>query len=45
MSVEEYRMKLMDIFHNAGRDEFIALLVEPNETDFRNLESLLKEEI
>lgn len=42
MTVEEYRKRMMDAFHNADCEELIALVVSPTEKEFRHLEWLLK---
>ena len=44
MTAEEYRNKLMDIFHETGHEEYIALLVEPTEDDFKLLKDILMAE-
>lgn len=41
-TVEEYRNRLMDAFHNADCDELIAVVVRPEESEFKQLEWLLK---
>ena len=43
MTVEEYRKKLMDIFHDTEHDEYIALLVEPTEKGFALLKGILSD--
>ena len=42
MSVDEYRQRLIEAFHNAGCDEYIALICLPTEEDFQQTEFLLK---
>ena len=42
MSVEQYRRRLIEAFHNADCDELIAIVALPTEKDFENLEWLLK---
>lgn len=42
MTVNEYRNRLMDAFHNADCDELIAVVVKPEESEFKHLEWLLK---
>lgn len=42
MTVEQYRRRMMDAFHNADCDELIALVVLPKEKEFEHLEWLLK---
>lgn len=42
MTVEEYRQRMIQAFHNADRDELIAVCVLPTEKEFENLEWLLK---
>ena len=42
MSVEQYRQRLIEAFHNADCDEFITLVALPTEKDFKYLEWLLK---
>lgn len=42
MSVEQYRQRLIKTFHNADCDELIAIVAEPTENGFENLEWLLK---
>lgn len=44
MTAEEYRKRLMDIFHETGHEEYIALLVEPTESDFKLLRDILMAE-
>lgn len=42
MSVEEYRQRMIQAFHNADCDELIALVCLPTEQEFEHLEWLLK---
>ena len=42
MTVNEYRNRLMDAFHNADCGELIAVVVRPEESEFKQLEWLLK---
>lgn len=42
MTVEEYRNRMIEAFHNADCDELIALVVQPKEKEFEHLEWLLK---
>ena len=42
MTVEQYRERIMDTFHNADCDELIALVVFPTEKGFEHLKWLLK---
>ena len=42
MSVEEYRQRMIEAFHNADCDWMIALVVQPTEKEFEYLEWLLK---
>ena len=42
MSVEEYRRKLIEAFHNSDHDELIPIVVLPIEKEFEHLEWLLK---
>lgn len=42
MTVEEYRQRMMDAFHNADCSELIALVVLPTEKEFEHLEWLLE---
>jgi len=42
MTVEEYRQRMIDTFHNADCDELIALVVQLEEKEFEHLEWLLK---
>ena len=41
MTVEEYRQRLIEVFHNTDNDQYIALVALPNDNAFRALESLL----
>lgn len=42
MTVEEYRQRMIQAFHNADADELIAVCVLPTEKEFEHLEWLLK---
>ena len=42
MTVAEYRERMIEAYHNADCDELIALVVPPAETEFEQLEWLLK---
>lgn len=42
MTVEEYRQRMIQAFHNADTDELIAVCVLPTEKEFEHLEWLLK---
>jgi PHP family Zn ribbon phosphoesterase len=42
MTVEEYRQRMIQAFHNADCDELIAVCVLPTEKEFEHLEWLLK---
>lgn len=42
MTAEEYRQRMIQAFHNADTDHFIALCVLPKEEEFLHLEWLLK---
>ena len=42
MTVEEYRQRMIQAFHNADCDELIAICVRPTEKEFEHLEWLLK---
>lgn len=42
MTVEEYRQRMIQAFHNADADELIAVCVLPTEKEFEFLEWLLK---
>ena len=42
MTVEEYRNRMIDAFHNSGHDELISLVVQPKEKEFEYLEWLLR---
>lgn len=42
MTVEEYRHRMMQVFHNVNCDELIALCVLPTEKEFEHLEWFLK---
>lgn len=42
MSVEQYRQRMIEAFHNADCDELIAIVALPTEKEFEHLEWLLK---
>ena len=42
MTVEQYRARMIEAFHNADCDHFIALVSLPTEKEFEHLEWLLK---
>jgi len=42
MTVEEYRQRMIQAFHNADCNELVAVCVLPTEEDFKFLEWLLK---
>lgn len=42
MTAEDYRQRMMQVFHNADCDELIAVCVLPTEKEFEHLEGLLK---
>jgi len=42
MTVDEYRQRMIQAFHNADCDELIAICVLPTEKEFKHLEWLLK---
>jgi hypothetical protein len=42
MSVEQYRQRMIEAFHNADCDELIAIVALPTEKEFKHLEWLLK---
>ena len=42
MTVEEYRQRMIQAFHNADCDELIAICALPTEKEFEHLEWLLK---
>ena len=43
-TVEQYRERMIQAFHNADCDNLIAVVVLPTEKEFQNLEWLLKKE-
>ena len=43
MSVEEYRQRLMELFHITDHDELITFVVMPEEKEFKLLESILRQ--
>ena len=42
MPVEEYRQRLMEVFHNSDHDELLAYVVMPKEEEFKSLEDILR---
>lgn len=42
MTAEEYRQRMIQVFHNADTDGLIAICVRPTEKEFEHLEWLLK---
>lgn len=44
-TVEEYRQRMIEAFHNADCDHLIAIVCLPNEKEFTHLECLLKYEL
>ena len=43
MSVEEYRQRLMDVFHSTDHDELLTYVVMPKEEEFKSLEYILSQ--
>lgn len=43
MSVEEYRQRLMEVFHNTDHDELLTYVVMPKEEEFKSLENILRQ--
>ena len=43
MSVEEYRQRLMDVFHRTDHDELLTYVVMPKEEEFKSLEYILRQ--
>ena len=43
MSVEEYRQRLIELFHITDHDELITFVVMPKEEEFKLLESVLRQ--
>lgn len=43
MSVEEYRQRLMELFHITDHDELITFVVMPKEKEFKSLEYILRQ--
>lgn len=41
MSVEEYRQRLMEVFHRTDHDELITYVVMPKEEEFKSLEDII----
>ena len=44
MSVEEYRQRLMEVFHNTDHDELLTYVVMPKEEEFKSLEYILQKQ-
>ena len=40
-TIDDYRDRMIEAFHNGGHDELIALVVQPSEKEFKHLEWLL----
>ena len=43
MSVEQYRQRLMEVFHNTDHDELLTYVVMPKEEEFKSLEYILRQ--
>lgn len=43
MSVEEYRQRLMEVFHSTDHDELLTYVVMPKEEEFKSLEDILRQ--
>lgn len=43
MSVEEYRQRLMEVFHVTDHDELLTYVVMPKEEEFKSLEYILRQ--
>ena len=43
MPVEEYRQRLMEVFHNTDHDELLTYVVMPKEEEFKSLEDILRQ--
>lgn len=43
MSVEEYRQRLMKVFHSTDHDELLTYVVMPKEEEFKSLEYILRQ--
>jgi hypothetical protein len=43
MSVEEYRQRLMEVFHRTDHDELLTCVVMPKEEEFKSLEYILRQ--
>ena len=43
MSVEEYRQRLMEVFHRTDHDELLTYVVMPKEEEFKSLEDILRQ--
>lgn len=41
MPVEEYRQRLMDVFHRTDHDELLAYVVMPKDEEFKSLEDII----
>lgn len=44
MSAEEYRQRLMDVFHSTDHDELLTYVVMPKEEEFKSLEYILQKQ-
>lgn len=42
MSVEEYRQRLMEVFHRTDHDELLTYVVMPKDEEFKSLEDILR---
>ena len=43
MSAEEYRQRLMEVFHRTDHDELLTYVVMPKEEEFKSLEDILRQ--
>lgn len=43
MPVEEYRQRLMEVFHKTDHDELLTYVVQPKEEEFKSLEDILRQ--
>ena len=43
MPVEEYRQRLIDVFHRTDHDELLTYVVMPKEEEFKSLEYILRQ--
>ena len=43
MSVEEYRQRLMEVFHRTDHGELLTYVVMPKEEEFKSLEDILRQ--